>query len=56
MSQSPLFEGSNCGKYSNALHAAYHADEYKVLDSRGTLEERVHVTAAKMLEYKNYVD
>ena len=56
MARFPLFEGNYSTRYSNALHAAYHADEYEVLDSRGTLEERVHVTAAKMLEYKNYVD
>ena len=56
MARFALFEGSYAARYNNAMHAAYHTAEYKVLDTRGTLEERVHVTAAKMLEYKNYVD
>ena len=56
MARFALFEGSYAARYNNAMHAAYHTAEYKVLDTRGTLEERVHVTAAKMLEYKNCVD
>ena len=56
MSRFPDYEGSNSGKYSNALHASYHQEQYKVLDSRATLDERVHVSAAKMEEYHEVVE
>ena len=56
MSRFPDYEGSNSGKYSNALHASYHQEQYKVLDSRATLDERVHVSAAKMEEYHGVVE
>ena len=56
MSRFPNYEGSNSVRYSNALHASYHQEQYKVLDSRATLDERVHVSAAKMEEYHEVVE
>lgn len=50
------FEGSNCARYSNALHVAYHKEQYDVLDSRATLEERMHVSPAKKKEYYGYIE
>ena len=50
------YEGSYCGKYNNALHAAYHVAQYEVLDERATLNERVHISDEKKEEYHELIE